>query len=88
MRFAYSLLVNNMLDIIKSYFNKETYYIILTSNAVYLKNYNKILNIDSEEAVVEINGRILKITGEDLVLNKIVSKEAAIKGKIESVKYL
>lgn len=77
-----------MLDIIKSYFNKETYYIILTSNAVYLKNYNKILNIDSEEAVVEINGRILKITGEDLVLNKIVSKEAAIKGKIESVKYL
>ena len=53
-----------------------------------LKNYNKILNIDSEEAVVEINGRILKITGEDLVLNKIVSKEAAIKGKIESVKYL
>lgn len=88
MHFAYSLLVNNMLDIIKSYFNKETYYIILTSNAVYLKNYNKILNIDSEEAVVEINGRILKITGEDLVLNKIVSKEAAIKGKIESVKYL
>lgn len=77
-----------MLDIIKSYFNKEDYYVIVTNNNLYIKNYTKVIDISENEALIDINNRILKITGQNLTLIKIISHDLSIKGLIESVKYL
>lgn len=77
-----------MLDIIKSYFNKEDYYIIVTNNNLYIKNYTKVIDINETEALIDINNRIIKITGKDLTLIKIVSNDLSIRGTIESVKYI
>lgn len=77
-----------MLDIIKSYFSKEDYYIIVTNNNLYIKNYSKVIDINESEALINIHDRILKITGKNLTLIKIISKDLSIKGHIESVKYL
>lgn len=77
-----------MLDIIKSYFNKEEYYIILTYNNLYIKNYTKVIDIAEQEILIDIQGKIIKITGHELTLIKIVSNDLSIKGFIESVKYL
>lgn len=77
-----------MLDIIKSYFSKEDYYLIVTNNNLYIKNYTKIIDINDKEILVNINNRIIKINGENLTLIKIISKDLSIKGSIESVKYI
>lgn len=77
-----------MLDIIKSYFSKEDYYLIVTNNNLYIKNYTKIIDINDKEILVKINNRIIKINGENLTLIKIISKDLSIKGSIESVKYI
>lgn len=77
-----------MLDIIKSYFNKEEYYIIVTNNNLYIKNYQKVIDITDKEILIDINNRIIKITGQNLTLIKIISHDLSIKGIIESVKYL
>lgn len=77
-----------MLDIIRSYFKKENYYLILTSSSIYIKNYKRIINIDESEVVVEIGNKILKLKGSSLSLKKTIGKDASISGIIESVKYL
>lgn len=77
-----------MLDIIKSYFNKEEYYIIVTNNNLYIKNYQKVIDITDQEILIDINNRIIKITGQNLTLIKIISHDLSIKGIIESVKYI
>lgn len=78
----------NMLDIIKSYFNKEDFYLIITNNNLYVKNYNKIINIEPTEILININNQLLKVSGLNLTLKKIVNNDLAINGKIESVKYI
>lgn len=81
-------MVNNMLDIIKSYFKKENYYLILTSTSLYIKNYKKLINIDESEVIIEIGNKVIKIKGSNLTLKKTIGKDASINGIIESVKYL
>ena len=77
-----------MLDIIKSYFSKEDFYLIITNNNLYIKNYNKVINIEPTEILININNQLLKVEGKNLILKRIVSKDLAINGKIESVKYI
>lgn len=78
-------MVNNMFDIIKSYFSKEDYYIILTKKYLYIKNYSKIINIEEKEILIEIDSKIYKIKGDNMMLTKSISKDLAIKGSIESI---
>jgi len=77
-----------MFDIIKSYFKKEKFYIIITSNSLYIKNYKKLINIDENEVLVELISNIMKINGKNLILKKTVGKDLVINGDIESVKYI
>ncbi|MCH5166460.1 MAG: YabP/YqfC family sporulation protein [Erysipelotrichales bacterium] len=77
-----------MLDIIKSYFNKEDFYLIITNSNLYIKNYNKIINIEPTEIIININEQLLKINGQNLTLKRIVSKDLVVNGTIESVKYI
>lgn len=77
-----------MLDIIKSYFKKEKYYVILTQTSIHIKNYNKIINIDECEVIIEISNKRIKIKGSNLSLKKTIGRDALISGDIESVKYI
>lgn len=75
-----------MFDIYKSYFNKEKYYIILTNNTFYIKNYHKIINIDEHELNILLDNKSLRISGEHLLVKKNVDKELLLQGSIESIK--
>lgn len=77
-----------MFEIIKSYFQKEDFYLILTKNNFYIKNYAKIINIEPTEIIIGMDKQIIKVVGSDLRLKKIISKDLMITGTIESVKYL
>lgn len=77
-----------MFEILKSYINNEKFYIIIMENSFYVKNYNKIININSEEVLLEIDNHIYKFTGKDICLTKSLNKELEIKGIIESISKL
>lgn len=85
---SYILLVKNMLDILKSYFKKEKFYIIITNNSLYIKNYKRLINIDENEVLVELMSNIMKVNGNNLILKRTVGKDLVINGNIESVKYI
>ena len=77
-----------MFDIIRSYIDKEKYYIIILSNGLYIKNYQKLININAEEIILEIDQSIYKIKGSNFILTKSIDKELMIKGSVESVNRL
>lgn len=77
-----------MLDILKSYFKKEKFYIIITNNSLYIKNYKRLINIDENEVLVELMSNIMKVNGNNLILKRTVGKDLVINGNIESVKYI
>ncbi len=77
-----------MFDIIRSYIDKEKYYIIILSNGLYIKNYQKLININATEIILEIDKNIYKIKGSNFILTKSIDKELMIKGSVESVNRL
>lgn len=74
-----------MLDIIRSYFKDEKYYIVLFTDGVYIKNYNNILSLNDTEALINMGDFIYKIKGKGFILSKTIGKELTINGKIESI---
>lgn len=74
-----------MFEILKSYLKKESFYIVLIKNGLYIKNYSKLLGISDEELLIEINKVIYRIKGSGITLTKTVGQELAIKGSIESI---
>lgn len=77
-----------MLDIIKSYISKESFYIITMEDRFYIKNYSKIINISTNEVLIEINQFIYKFIGKNFILTKSINRELEIKGVIESISKL
>lgn len=74
-----------MFDIIRSYISKEDYYIIILDNGLYVKNYQKLIGINDNEIMMEINNKIYKIKGSNFILTKSINQEIMIRGKVESV---
>lgn len=74
-----------MFNILKSYLDKEKYYIIIMTNSIYIKNYNKIINIEDKEILIDIDNNIYKISGNNFILKKSILNEIRISGYVESV---
>lgn len=75
-----------MFNILNAYLDREEYYIIIMKNNIYIKGYNKLINISDNELLIEINHQIYKINGLNFSLKKSISSELFINGEIESVK--
>lgn len=75
-----------MLNILRSYLKNENYYLIITNNYLYIKNYNKILNINENEILININNINHKIIGNNFKLTKKIDKELKISGNINEIK--
>ena len=74
-----------MLDIIRSYFKDEKYYIVMFNDGVYIKNYNNILSLSEDELLININDIIYKIKGKNFIFSKTVGRELTVNGSIESI---
>lgn len=74
-----------MLDIIRSYFKDEKYYIVMFNDGVYIKNYNNILSLTEDELLININDILYRIKGKNFILSKTVGKELTVNGSIESI---
>ena len=76
-----------MFDIFKSYLNKENYYLIITNDKYYIKNYKKIISIDNNELIILIEKRYVKINGKNMSVKQNIGNELLINGEIENIKF-
>lgn len=74
-----------MLEIFKSYLNKEEYYIIIYSNFIYIYKYIDILKFTDTFISLMLEKFRINITGTDLLITKLEKNELLIKGIINKV---
>lgn len=77
-----------MFDIIRSYIDSESFYLIILKNGIYIKNYEKLLGINEDEIMLELDNKLYKIKGSNFILTKSIDRELMIKGVVESVNRL
>lgn len=77
-----------MFDIIRSYLDKESFYLLILKDGLYIKNYEKLLGITEGEVMLQIASNLYQIKGSHLILTKSIDQELMIKGSIESVNRL
>ena len=74
-----------MLEIFKSYLNKEEYYIIIYSNFIYIYKYIDILKFTDSFISLKLDKFKINISGSNLLITKLEKKELLIKGNINKV---
>ena len=74
-----------MLNTFTNYFKNENYSLLIASNKLYINNYNKIINIKSNEIIIDVKDKRLFIFGKDFILKKMYKIELYITGSITRV---
>jgi len=72
-----------VLDNISTYLNSEKYRVSILSSGAHILNYKTIVDITSDEAIIKIDKKIIKIYGTSLKLIKLDKKELLINGVIK-----
>lgn len=60
---------------------KNKYELNISNQYIHIKYYKEILNISSNQIAIKTNELIIKITGENLIINKLDEYEISIIGK-------
>lgn len=60
---------------------KNKYEINISNQNIHIKYYKEILEISSNQIAIKTNELIIKITGENLIINKLDEYEISIIGK-------
>lgn len=60
---------------------KSKYELNISNQNIHIKFYKEILNISSNQISIKTNELIIKITGENLIINKLDEYEISIIGK-------
>ena len=77
-----------ILDNIKNIFINESYSINLTTNKIYITNYEKLLSITDKQIILKFNDFNLNIKGLNFKIIKMLDKEILFNGHIESMEYI
>ena len=77
-----------MLEIFKSYLNKEEYYIIIYSNYIYIYKYLDIIKFTDTFISLKLEKFKINISGSNLLITKLEKNELLIKGIINKVERL
>lgn len=71
----------------RNYLLEESFELKAYKNMVNVVNFTSIGHFDSYKVVVEYEGGKVVISGEDLVVSKLMSDEILITGKISSIEF-
>lgn len=74
-----------MLNNLSTYLSSENYRISILENGAHILNYSSIVDITSDETIVRINKKLIRIYGSSLTLRKLDKKELLINGVIKKV---
>lgn len=67
---------------------KNKYEINISNQYVHIKYYKEILDISSNQITIKTNEIIIKISGENLVINKLDEYEISIIGKTLNIQLI
>ena len=74
----------NFLDVIKD----KKFKIVLGTDFVDVINYIDIVNFDFDDVTIKFSDRLLKIKGNNLVIDKLLNDEVLIKGEIKKIEII
>lgn len=74
-----------MINWLRSYLLEEEFAINILKNKVNVVNYINIDHFDANKVVIRYDGGILKITGNNLVVSKLMNDEVLITGDIKNI---
>jgi len=78
-----SILIQKVVMFPFTYLNSEKYRVSILSSGAHILNYKTIVDITSDEAIIKIDKKIIKIYGTSLKLIKLDKKELLINGVIK-----
>ena len=72
---------------LKNYVYDKEFHIIIKDNYVNIINFDKVIDINEQEILVKNGETIIRINGNNLLLNKLLNNEILVKGDISSIKF-
>ena len=75
-----------MLNVIDNALRDKNYYVCLYDNYVYVYNY-EVISFGKSSITLKACDKKICISGTDLKIKKLMTKELLIEGDIKSVKY-
>ena len=86
--FSYIYIGDNMLDKINNYINDTEFRFTVYENKINIVNYTRIISLESNYiSIKSINKKII-ITGDSLILNKLLDREMLISGNISKIEVI
>lgn len=74
-----------MFNKLVKYLNNDEYLISLSDSFIHVINYKSIISLNNNRIELMLNNKILIITGEDFIIEKMEKSEMTIKGKITNI---
>lgn len=85
---SYNLIGDNVLKKVYEYVKDEEFRFTVYNNRIHIINYLKINTLNSDYILIECNDRRISIKGRNLVLNRLLEKEALIVGEVNNIEVL
>ena len=76
-----------MLKSINKFIKNNEFSINILENLININNFLDIIILESDKIVLEIPSGFLKITGNDLIIKKLLDSELLITGTIKSLEF-
>ncbi len=77
-----------MLEKISNYVNDKEFRLTLYNDKIHIINYKKIISLESNYLSILCLDKKVLVTGNSLVLNKILDNELLIKGTINNIEVI
>lgn len=65
----------------------KTFKITVLKDKINITNYQEILVFEDETILVKTTEKLIKIKGENLIINRLYNKELLIEGKIKNIEF-
>ena len=72
---------------IRNFISDTSFQMNVFKNCINIINYKKILTMNSEKIILDIGNNKLVISGDKLVVKKLLESEMVITGEIVSIEY-
>jgi sporulation protein YqfC len=77
-----------MIENLINYIKDDDYLVGIYAGMAHIFNYKRVLDILSNEILVQVKNKKIRITGENLVIKKLDKSEMLIKGVIKRVDFI
>lgn len=74
-----------MFNKLVKYLKNDEYLISLSNSFIHVINYKSIISLNNNRVELMLDDKILIITGEDFIIEKMEKSEMRIKGKITNI---